>query len=221
MKQKIILVLLAFGLAICLAGCDVVEEDRALARDFIEEWVRSKNMHPVDEEGNVDVGGLINLGSRVLIGSTGDDETDAVINAYEVIDTLHKADELMAEGSRNRDASKMDEAIELRPGDWTYRVARAGLALEQGDVGQAVKQIEAAQIGGQGAPPLDFLDQSIAEFEKVENRIGGKFKSDEQCFELYGGLASLYRERSTHTNSPEDRARADGALTQRDMCNTK
>lgn len=219
MKQKTILVLLACVLVLPLAGCGT-PEDRAMVKDFIEEWVRSKKMHPINEEGGVDLEGIWNLGTRVVTGSTGDAEVDAVLDAYEVIDTIHKADQLMAEGSRNRDASKMDEAITMRPGDWTYRVSRAALALEQGDIGQYKTQFDAARAGSQGKDPLWFIDQSAAELQQVETKLTTSgFTSNEQCRELYGAYADLYGQRANLTNAAQDWAQVDTALARQAACN--
>jgi hypothetical protein len=219
MKHKVLLVLLACGLVVFLVGCGT-EEDRAMVKDFIEDWVRSKKMHPIDKEGNIDLEGIWNLGTRLVTGSVGDEETDAVLDAYEVIDNMHKADELMDEGVRDRDAGKMDQAINMRPGDWTYRVSRAGLALEQGDLAQYQSQYNAAQSASQGKDPVWVTTQSIGEFEQVEDTLGWQgFQNNDQCRELYGVLSRLYNQRADLTNSQEDRARAQGALTQQGGCN--
>lgn len=219
MKQKTILILLACVFALCLAGCGT-PEDRAMVKDFIEEWVRSKKMHPINEEGGFDLEGIWNLGTRVVTGSTGDAEVDAVLDAYEVIDTMHKADNLMSEGSRDRDASKMDEAIAMRPGDWTYRVSRAALALEQGDIGLYKTQFNAARAGSQDKDPLWFIDQSTGELQQVEDQLAASgFTSNEQCRELYGAYADLYRQRANLTNAAQDWAQVDTALAQQAACN--
>jgi hypothetical protein len=191
-----------------------------MVQDFIEEWVRSKRMHPIDQDGSFDWEGAWNLGTRLATGSTGDAEVDAVLDAYEVIDTMHRADKLMTEGSRERDAATMDEAINMRPGDWTYRVSRAGLALEQGDIGLYQAQFDAARAGSLGRDPQWFIDQSIGEFQQVETRLmAGGFTSNEQCRELYGNLADLYSQRANLTNLAQDRALADTARAQQAACN--
>jgi hypothetical protein len=213
-----LLVLLVCVSALCLAGCGT-PEDRAMVQDFVEDWVRSKKMHPINEDGGLSLEGVWNLGTRLVTGSTGDAETDAILDAYQVIDNMHRADKLMDEGRDARDASKMDQAIAMRPGDWTYRVSRAGLALEQGDVGQYNAQFDAARAGSQDKAPLWFVNESIGELEQVEDKVAmSGFSSSEQCRALYGSLAELYVQRADLTNSLKDREQAADVLVLRETC---
>ena len=218
MQRKILLAVLLLGLALLLVGCDS-PGDKALIEDFIESWMKSKQMHYADEEGNVDLVGIWNIGKRIVTGKSGDEETDAVLDAYQMIDQMHKADTLMDEGYDQRDADKMDQAIEMRPGDWTYRVARSGLALEQGDIDLYNEQFDAAQDGISDGQTLWFLNESIDEFEAVDTRYGGEHRLPQsQCIELYGRLADLYNSRAELTGSDQDRARANTARVQKEAC---
>jgi hypothetical protein len=218
MKRNTLLVLVACGLLLCLAGCGT-PEDRAMVKDFIEDWVRSKKMHPINEDGGISFEGIWNLGTRVVTGSVGDEETDAVLDAYEVIDNIHKADKMMDEGREERDASKMDQAIKMRPGDWTYRYSRAGLALEQGDLAQYNAQVAAAAEASQGKDPLWVANQHIGELEKVEDRLAlGGFTSADQCRQLYGALYQQYNQRADLTNSSADRDQANDVLVLQGTC---
>jgi hypothetical protein len=114
----------------------------------------------------------------------------------------------------------MDEAINMRPGDWTYRVSRAGLALEQADVALYKAQFDAARVASQGKDPLWFTAQSINELVEVEETlITTGFASNEQCRELYGTLADLYSQRANLTNTAQDRVGADTALARQAACN--
>jgi hypothetical protein len=218
MKRKTLLVLVACGLLLALSGCGTAE-DRAMVKDFVEDWVRSKEIHPINEEGGIDWQGAWNLGTRIVTGSVGDEETDAVLDAYQVIDTIHQADKLMDEGRDERDASKMDQAIKMRPGDWTYRVTRAGLALEQGDLTQYSAQVDAAAQASQGKDPLWVANQHIGEFEKVENKLATSgFTSADQCRQVYGALFDQYSRRAALTKSPDDQAKANDALARQSAC---
>jgi hypothetical protein len=218
MKRKTLLVLVACGLLLGLAGCGTAE-DRAMVKDFIEDWVRSKKMHPIKEDGGFSWEGAWNLGTRIATGSVGDEETDAVLDAYEVIDTIHRADKLMDEGRDERDPSKMDQAIKMRPGDWTYRVSRAGLALEQGDLAQYSAQVDAAAQASQGKDPLWIANQHIGELEKVEDKLAmGGFTSADQCRQLYGALHDQYSQRADLTNSLADREQASDVLVLQATC---
>ena len=83
---------------------------------FIDDYAASKGMKPTDDEGNLDPKGAAKR-ARHMAGKTGDDETDAVLEAAkEVIENIQKADGHMSTGRSARDAGEMDKAIALRPG---------------------------------------------------------------------------------------------------------
>jgi hypothetical protein len=185
-----------------------------MVRSFIEEWARSKDMHPVNEDGSVSWQGLWNAGSRVLTGRTGDDEVDAVLDAYEMIKNLNEADKLMDKGRQERDPAAMDQAIQRRPGDWTYRVSRAALALEQGDWATYEQQTGAAAqtVGERGIDPLWYANQNIGDLEPVRDKLAASGWPDkEQCIQVNQALATHYSQRSALTGSAEDLARVEEA----------
>ena len=206
--------LLACLLALGLAACQFTESDREMVRSFIEEWARSKNMHPVNEDGSLSLQGLWNAGSRIVTGSTGDDEADAVLDAYEVIRNLNEADKLMDKGRQERDPAVMDQAIQRRPGDWTYRVSRAALALEQGDWTAYTEQTGAAAqiVGERGIDPLWYTNQNIQDLEPVQAKLAASgWPNKEQCIQVNQALATHYRQRHALTASADARAQAEAA----------
>jgi hypothetical protein len=214
MKTRRRFALLACLLVLVLAACQFTESDREMVRSFIEEWARAKNMHPVNEDGSLSLQGLWNAGSRLVTGRGGDEEADAVLDAYEVVSDMHEADKLMDKGRQERDPAAMDQAIQRRPGDWTYRVSRAALALEQGDWSTYQQQAgTAAQMAGErGIDPLWYTNQNIQDLEPVQAKLAaGGWPDKEQCIRLNQELATHYFRRSALTGSPDDLARAEAA----------
>lgn len=204
-RQHIFILLFVAGAAL-LGGCSEVDE--AMLNDFVTSWV-------VDNAGKVF--------SHTAFGSSGDPTVDAVLDAKSVLDRIEKADKLMENGRKNRDPALMDEAIELRPGDISYRAARSALALEQGNMDAYQEHNEAAAqiIAGGDVDGVWALDQNINEYEGVEDRIGSSpdgFSSNAQCRELYVGLSELYSQRADMTGNANDAAMAQGYRNQAEYC---
>jgi len=144
-------------------------DDRAFVRGLAEEWMREHNVNPTEKDGSINVGGIINIGAQLLGVRDRDPEVEAVMNAYTVIDNINQSDQLMEEGRRDRDPAKMDQAINNRPGDWTYRTSRGALALEQGDVDTAQQQFAAADaiIQDRNIDPTWYANQGISDLQSV------------------------------------------------------
>jgi len=214
MKTRRWFALLACLLALGLAACQFTESDREMVRSFIEEWARSKNMHPVNEDGSLSLQGLWNAGSRIVTGRSGDEEADAVLDAYEVVSNMHEADKLMDKGRQERDPAAMDQAIQRRPGDWTYRVSRAALALEQGDWTTYSQQTGAAAqiVGERNIDPLWYTNQNIQDLEPVQATLAASGWPDkEQCIQLNQALATHYLQRYALTRAAADLAQVEAA----------
>lgn len=204
-RQHFLVILFVVGAAL-LGGCSEVDE--AMLNDFVMSWV-------VDNADKVF--------SHTAFGSSGDPTVDAVLDAKSVLDRIEKADKLMDNGRKNRDPALMDEAIELRPGDISYRAARSALALEQGDMDAYREHNEAAAqiIAGGDVNGVWALSQNIDEYEGVEDRIGSStsgFSSNAQCRELYVGLSELYSQRADMTGNANDEAMAQGYRNQAEYC---
>ena len=196
-------------LLVAVAGC--LPADQAFVLDLAMDWARVRGVAPLDEEGNVDIMGGIALAAAALKraggGTTGDPELDAVLDVYNVINTMNQADKLMGAARDNRDADAMDSAIEMRPGDWTYRVSRAVLALEQGDVAMAEQQSEQAwDLAGESPAAQErVLDQSIGELEVMRNALGAAGNlTGNRCRAVYNQLNAAYARRGFLANSDED-----------------
>jgi hypothetical protein len=214
MRPRRLLTALACTLTLVLAACEFTPSDREMVRSFIEEWARSKEMHPINEDGSISLQGLFNAGSRFVTGRTGDDEADAVLDAYEVIKNLNEADKLMDKGRQQRDAAAMDQAIQRRPEDWTYRVSRAALALEQWDWEGYIQHATAANqtVGERGIDMVWFTNQNIRDLEQVQRNLAASgWPNKEQCAQVNGELATYYMQRASLTGSTDDLVRIEEA----------
>ncbi|MBN1640748.1 MAG: hypothetical protein JXA09_05900 [Anaerolineae bacterium] len=221
MRIRTIAIGLLCALAALLAACQFTPEDRDLVRSFVEDWARSRNMHPIKEDGGISLEGLWNAGTRYVTGSTGDAEADAVLDAYEVISNLHEADVLMDKGRQERDAGPMDQAIGRRPGDWTYRVSRAALALEQGDLDAYRAQTDAAYsiVDQRGIDPVWYASQNIQDLQAVQDTLAAQgWPNREQCVQLNVALATYYKQRADLTGSEADSVASLAAAMTADAC---
>jgi hypothetical protein len=61
-------------------------------------------------------------------------ELQAALDAGDVILNQEQADELVKAGAESGDLDKIDQAIEARPEDWSYRDQRGAVLLSQGNV---------------------------------------------------------------------------------------
>ncbi len=175
---------LCLGLLMALIGlqpgCDgLTPSDRALVRSFAEDWMRSRNMHPTNEDGSPNLVAALNIGRRAITGRSGNAEVDAVLDAYEVLSNLHEADKLMEQGRRDGDPDAMDQAIARRPEDWTYRTSRATLALASGDVESWQAQQDKAEeiVVERNIDPVWYHEQSLRDYD----RLGADVLTNPQC----------------------------------------
>jgi hypothetical protein len=204
------LLLIAVGLQV---GCDDWSpDDRALVRSFAEDWLRSRDMHPTNEDGSINIVAAANIGRRTLTGRSGDDEVDAVLDAYEVVSNIHQADQLMEQGRQQGDAAAMDEAIARRPGDWTYRTSRAALALASGDTETYEEQQAQAQqiVQSQGIDPVWYHQQSIQDM----GQMAGEIDTASQCEAVLRQMALHYAELFDLTDDPAYAELANSTLDQ-------
>ena len=211
----------AFLVAAVLAtatGCTV--SDKQLLVVLVEEWARSKNMNPTNEDGSLNpigAGNALLSGAKNALGwSSGDDEIDAVLNAKRVLDNLAKADKLVNEGRKEGDASKIDEAIKLRPDDWSYRSARVALALQAGDLATAKRQLAVVKGIPKGTKREQLLYADTV-IDDLKSSIAPIVKGD-QCRETYNELANQYEARAALTGSERDKIQANTYRTQAGMC---
>ncbi len=74
-----------------------------------------------------------------------DPDVAAALSAGEVVYDLEQADSLAHQGLEEEDLEKVDEAISMRPGDWSYHDRRAALLLSQGDDDAAQASLDASE----------------------------------------------------------------------------
>ncbi|MFC1917637.1 hypothetical protein ACFLXH_03190 [Chloroflexota bacterium] len=132
LSVKFISILLVISLLpIGFAGCGTSFEDLVIG--ILVEWADAHDVNPTTPSG------AANLAKRAASGSTGDEEADAAMGLFKTVHDVQVGDGLMKEGEKLQAegkpveaAKRMDEAIQKRPEDWTYRVSRANLRFEQG-----------------------------------------------------------------------------------------
>ena len=156
------------------------------------------------------------------------DEQTAALDGQDVIETINRADELADEGRRNRDPAKLDEALRLRPDDWSYNSSRAVLALEQGDLAGYDKydarafetSFRSGDTQASHQAGISMANQRFDEMRELERKLtaerGPGFSSAEQCDKLYRELDFLlvYRQVDAATR----RAQRDAFLARRAAC---
>jgi tetratricopeptide (TPR) repeat protein len=94
----------------------------------IARWKASQTAGQGGLVGNV-VGGLMTLTGTEKV----DPELGAALDAGEVVYTMERADSLAQEGLEENNLDKIDQAIKMRPEDWSYHDSKAALLLSQGD----------------------------------------------------------------------------------------
>ena len=135
-SRKIIPFLLIVSLLLpLLSACEDTEMVDFLA-ELAVEWAQEKGI--LNAENNVD---WIQLGAyqlqRFAAGTTGDSELDAALEAGPVVHNLHQADELSEQGLEEGNVDKIDQAIDMRPDDWSYYDKKAAVLYKQGNVQDA------------------------------------------------------------------------------------
>jgi len=163
-----------------LEGC--TQKDWQLLREWRDEWMEEHNLRVTDDQGEFDLGRAIGAGINYLV-SERDPEVEAALGAYTVIDNINRSDKLMEEGRQNRDAEKMDQAIQNRPGDWTYRTSRGALAIEHGDVETAQQQFDT----GSHRPAGEHRPRLVRQPGHLRSAI----HSWSRAYQLWGAVSRL------------------------------
>ena len=182
MKKQIVAMVLIV-LMLLTTGCSA--EDQQVLIDIALSWA-------AEHAGE--------LASYGIWGTSGNDEVDAVLGARDVVKNINAADQLMEEGRKEGDLSKMEEAIEKRPGDYTYRTSYAAALLQQGDAAEAEAQFAEADaaVGNYSSDHAQtYATQGIDELGAL--RYGFEkngFASTAQCHTYYGRMAYFYEIRA-------------------------
>jgi Flp pilus assembly protein TadD len=193
-KEFVLLAVLA--LMLLLTGCEAA--DRQLIIDLALSWAAEN---------------AVDIGRYTLFGRSGDAEVDAVMGARDVINNVTAADQLMEEGREENDLDKMEQAIEKRPGDYTYRVSYGTALLQAGDTAAAETQFTAANYavedyGGEHAQ--SYAVQGIDELGALRPGFEENgFADGQQCRAYYRQLAHFYRVRHAGTGQAYFREQAE------------
>ena len=124
-----------------LAACEDAESEffLKLAADWaVEKKLLSLNCtgDPPDcqyDLNEVALGAYITVGRLGAIVREDGQLINAALDGAEVVRKQEEADELAAAGTEQRDLDLINQAIALRPGDWSYHDQRAALLLGQND----------------------------------------------------------------------------------------
>ena len=130
-NQSVFLLIFIGFLLLSLTAC--VPEDIAFMNAMADEWARAKNLNPINEDGSINLEGAFN-GFRASALGSGDPETDAVIQAGLITQSIKDADDLADKALANRDLEAADKAIKIRPNDYHYQVVASVIMLSNGTV---------------------------------------------------------------------------------------
>lgn len=203
MKKRIAAIILT-AVLLFTTGCTA--DDQQILIDIARSWA-AEHWTEIAEYG--------------ITGSTGNDEVDAVLGAREVVENINTADQLMEEGRKEGDLSKMEEAITLRPGDYTYRTSYAAALLQNGDPAEAEAQFVAADeaVGDYSSDHAqNYAIQGIDELGALRSGFErGGFTDRSQCLIYYGRMAYFYEIRMATGDSFFEQQR-DQYIALRDAC---
>jgi len=194
MKRRLIILVLVLG-SMLLAGCGPAVRERAT--ELALEWVAA----------NAAI-----IGSIEVTGSSTDDDVDAAMGAREVIENMLEAEKLMEEGRKENDLGKMEQAIEKRPGDYTYRSTYSAALLKAGRTKESSDQLkagfEAAEKYGGRHLQLNAI-AAIQELDAMRLDFAGGGVTKDQCMHYYGQLSYLWSVRAYETKQQADLIKSD------------
>lgn len=168
-RAILVLCLLIISLVPFLTACDSGE-----AQELIY-WAKLWAMvHDItDENGSMNFGAATRFaaGEALGFGSTGDEEGDAAIDCASTLNNIRQADDQADEGWQNLYGGKninddvlphYNQAVNLRPDDWSYRNERGISQLENIDNPDAAKAAKAdfdraAAIAKKNGKPEEYL----------------------------------------------------------------
>ena len=146
-----------------------------------------------DREALVELGlrFLPEIGAYNVFGTTGDASLDAILQAREMLNNIGQADAWMDQAWEEGDPELMEQAIALRPYDWTYRVDAASMNLAQNDLVAAERHLTAAENVLPDDPDahVGHALQVIDQFEAIKaSGDADGYTSVEQCHMVHDQL---------------------------------
>lgn len=204
-KRRILVVLLT-GLLLLTVGCDA--EMRAFVVDLALAWMAEN---------------AVDTAKYAVWGRSGNDEVDAVMEAKGVVDEIQEADQLMEEGREENDLGKMQQAVDKRPGDYTYRVSYGAALLKEGYSQDATSQFDAADdsvLNNYGGYHIqEYAIQGIEELSPLRADLEANgFENKQQCETLYGRLSFFYDLRYARTGEDYFEQQRERFAEQAGMC---
>jgi hypothetical protein len=190
-----------------LSACDSGEAQEVIY--WAKLWAIVHDITDADGNPNYSTITRFAIGEAFGIGSTGDEEGDAAIDAARVLNNIRQAEESADQGWEALNKGKnikqsvlppFNKAIDLRPDDWSYHNGR-GIAnledLENPDNAKAAREDfdEANEIAKRSGKPAEYL-RMLRNREQALARLVG-IKNDEHAFptkEVYEEQSSTYDE---------------------------
>jgi len=128
-------------------------------------------------------------------GTTGDETLDAILQARDMLNNIGTADALMDQAWEEGNPALMEQAIALRPDDWTYRVDAASMNLAQNDLVAAERHLTDAENTLPDDPDahIKHSQQVIEQFEEIKAAGDADgYTSVEQCQMVHDQLVRNY-----------------------------
>lgn len=207
-KRRTPLVLVLAFSALLLSACEDAEADLFL--DIALDWATEKNLLQCSQAGadpgsceleptgdltrwvaaeaadsardNSVIGGLAGLASD-LARPNFDEGTEAVLDTAVTARDISNADSLAQEGFESGDPEKIQEAMAIRPGDWSYDQQLSVVYLTQGNAQEA-----SAAENDAAAKAQDHLNATL----NAEGLQPGDQQALAACISTYD---NLYRQR--------------------------
>jgi len=149
--------------SLLLSGCS--DSDMRDLVSFARMWAEGHGL--VDSNGKPD---YWNIGTRVMGGSTGDEQADAVIDAGMTVKNFNDAEKLRDQGVKEKNLKKLDSAIASRPGEFRYHNDKGAILLEQGNIDEAYAEFDKADAIAKPygtASQVRNLDSRLAALDRI------------------------------------------------------
>jgi len=207
-RRPALLLALVLLLVPLLAGCNDADSEAVaqLAVDWaVEKGLMSYNCSgPSQSDCEYDLNetslavyiGLAKVGT--MLGRSS--EMQAALDAGDVVLAQEQADELVQAGAAEGNLEKIDQAIEARPDDWSYRDQRGALLLVQGDIegadasfAQAEQLVEKRVADGESCYVLqrNLLNNRIAALETQLDKDPGNAELNDRYAGAHEQLQAL------------------------------
>jgi len=140
------------------------EEELALVAELAAEWAVGKNIVTTDceppfEDSSCSFGvnplelarwragqnEVLGYGMDLIGANMVEQEASSALKAARVVNDLTRAENLAEEGLKQRNLSKIEEAVALRPNDWGMRDRRAAYMLAEGNEEEANRALSEAE----------------------------------------------------------------------------